>query len=626
MFPHNLEPVAKLKNFKGYYNRGAAEDVPLDYLQTCNNCVFPGTDIALRPSLQQIFTADNPVNCFIIYSTDVKAVTITSQKYPMLYLDNANKLWDASTHPHTLLVTFGSTTDSLTAIEAFGKIYLAPKVQGYAVASEFTYYWDGTNFAKLAGIGPASSPTLAQVNAGIVDAGVHGVAVSFLYRTGYLSPPCTITNITSTGVKDIELSAIPTGGAGVVGRVLLMTLANQTTLYFVPGGTINDNSTTTATINIHDSALLSSADYLNNLRTNVPSCSSIRFYRGRLIFIGTSDFPFTVRTSDIGIYDSVNDVTNLINIPRDNKLNSPTTGMVLMNTLYIMKPFGTYSFQDTGDVPSTWPLTIVDPALGAFDAGVTTFSSGLSGQDVLDVSFVVHPRGLLLFNGTFSDTPLSFPIDSYWRSSTTGLFPFIKIANDVVNKQLYIIPFNSVALLMDYSNGLTPAAVKWSVWTFTATPTVTGVVFALGQDGTYKVLFNASAYSQVDYHLYGLDTTKTYDVSGSYPILQQVYTALLGAGGITTFTGLNFRAQKTNNTDNSTMNIVLKDIDGINASSAVHFILKNYVSQKLFKGINYTSEKMQVQLYSSDGGFSLQDIEILGQQRWAVRANITQST
>lgn len=628
------EPSVILKSWKGFYNRGSVDDIPQDHLSTCVNNYFDGEDIVPRDGLGLLVTLDTGrlVKAFFVYSSDVKAVTQSSLKYPAIFLDSNGFLCDGGTTLNTVIKDFSAYTpipNGFTAIEAFGRVYISMLFNGNPI-SDFVYYWDGTNFFKLAGPAPGAGPTLAQANPGIVNAGVHGVAVSFQYADGFLSPPSPITSITSTGINDIEVTAIPTGGANVVARVLLMTLSNQLELFFVPGGTIAGNVTTTGTINVYDTSLISSADYLNDVMTSIPSCTSIKFYSGRMVFIGRYDFPFQLMVSDVDIFDSVSTVGGIVNIPRGSSKNTPSTALVINTILYILKPFGTYQTQDNGGEPNTWGVTIIDSALGSYDSGISLFSSGLSGQDVLDSSFIAHPRGLLLFNGSYSDPPLTYKIDDGWKAFYQTNSNMIRIANDIVNKRLFLVTSSLTVLMMDYTEGLNYKSVKWSFIAFGTIPNgihlgyfALDIQVFLDQNGAYTpgLIFygvGVAGFNQI----FTLSPSNNQDLS-AYLINQQFQTALVSIvlGSVSTFNGLRFRISGTNN-----FGIALADESLSNIATPVGFNLSNRSNNKdLYRGINVTNEKIAIALNStqSDGGingnFSLTRIDIFGSEKYKVR-------
>jgi hypothetical protein len=639
MTPQISDPIYSLEDIQGLWSRGSVDDVPINHLSVCNNCNFSGKDITPRDGLSAVISLDNGIHgplrraiAFFVYSSDVKAVSQTSTIYPVLYLSQSGFLMDASTSPNTVVKDFSGYTpipNGFVAIEAFSRVYISPLFNNEPI-TDFVYYWDGTNFFKLAGVAPGAGPTLAQANPGIVNAGVHGVAVSFQYADGFLSPPSPITNITSTGVNDIELTAIPTGGANVVARVLLMTLSNQLELFFVPGGTIAGNVTTTGTINVYDTSLIESADYLNDVMTSVPACNAIKFYNGRMVYIGRYDFPFLVMISDELLFDSISSVGGIINIPRGSAhTNSPSSALVINTILYILKPFGTYQTQDNGGDPNTWGVTIIDSALGSYDNGVTTFSSGLSGQDTLDISFIAHPRGLLLFNGSYSDPPLSYKIDTLWKNATQVGFNLIRTANDIVNKRLWIIVSTTQMLMMDYSNGMTPQAVRWSIWGFPNTiwpgSTVGGyavdIQVVLDQTGAYYPLLVFTNTSGVGLPaLYSLIPNQPYDLVSTTSISQSISTSTINTkkGAVTTFNGIRFRISGT-----SRFNIGLYDESQTLISSPDGFNLNYYTNnQDIFRGINFVNEKLIIGITGDNttvGSFSLTRLDVFGNEVYKVR-------
>jgi hypothetical protein len=630
MTPAANPPIGQLTNFKGWWDRGSIIDCPSDYLATCKNCTFNNKDVGIRGGLTSAYTLNNNCVAFFAYSTSVATAAAGKN---ILYMDGSGNLYNENTN--TLLHTFTGATD-FVALELFGRVYISAKVNGLALPSEFIYYWDGSNFRKIAGAGPSSNITLAQVNPGIVNAGVHYVAVSFQYATGYLSPPyafSSLSSINSTGSNDIELSTIPTGPAGVVARVLLMTVAGGTQLFFVPGGTINDNTTTTATINVYDTSLLQDASYLYNIVTEFPSVSHIGFYNGRAIFVGpvnnsvplavgTFDpSPFQVFTSDVDIFDSINIINNIINTPKDNYLNSPNSSLVINGVMYILKPYGTFSTQDNGSVPNTWNLLPVDSSLGGYDSGISVFSSGLSGSDIFNISVILHPRGILLFNGAYSDPPLSYSIEDFWTSQQVPLNQ-IKIAHDPINKAFYILIVGAVTsniVYADYSDGLTPNTIKFSFWEFSGS-TVVDVVEYSDQAGNYQILFVDSTAA-----LYNLNITHNYDKSTGNPILQSIQSSLVGSDeAISCFNGI-----KSDIRGSGYFVFSLSDQYGnVLGSSSNNFNIGNFPPGDFYTGINQTTEKISItfsnqpvgsQFALNYGQLTITKIDIYGIGRYKVR-------
>jgi hypothetical protein len=515
----NKKPVIELDGFNGLYARGAYESCPADHLTDCMNCTFPGPK---QVTIREPITVSSTIAGRSIISYFV-AQTAAGPR--LLTLNLTGNFYDESIGP-TLLGNFAGA-DDFVAINLFGRTYISFKAKGKALTGTVIYYYDGTTFIPAAGAAPLTGPTLAQVSAGNVGPGTYKVAISFQSPTGYLTPPSPLASITTVGSNDIELSAIPTVPNTVPNylawkRVILVTQANQLTLFFVPGGTINDNTTTTATINFYDSSLIDSADYLNDILTSLPACSALKFYAGRLVLVGQLTYPDNLLLSNVSDPETFDGVLNVISFPVDYGDNTCSTALVILSVLYVMKPNGTYNTQDNGGTPSTWYVGIIDSALGAWDNGISIFASNASAQDVYDSAFVVTQRGIMLFqSGTYTPIAFSRKIESVWGMLSNVLyvgafFYKIQIAHDVWSKRIYVaVPLSpplqaggsffpaayqyplQTILMMDYQEGLSPDVVKWSIWT-------SGL---FGLQGIYKMSFENFTLS------YALGSTPVYQLT-----------------------------------------------------------------------------------------------------------------
>jgi hypothetical protein len=480
-----------ITGFNGLYSRGVVDVCPPDHLTDCFNCIFPGkSQIDLRePVTLQSATTGSTVSF---------AVANLAQGVILLSLASNGNFYDETNSSllATITGTGGVHPDDFVCLSIFGRAYISFMRLGKALPGGKTYcYYVSASASALvwvaiAGYGPVIGPSLAQVNSGNVDYGVHGIAISFENERGYLSPPSPVTYITSTGINDIEVSSISTGPTGTVARVLLMTLANQTELFLVPGGRIGNNTATTAVINVYDTSLISSADYLNDLETSVAGGTSLSFYKGRLVITGQDGSPDDILVSDVGSPETFNEVNNVIHLPQDFGVNTCSGSMVIRDVLYITKPNGTYYTQDTGSYPSTWPVSITDSGIGAWYNGISVFASSMSGQDVLDSCFIANPRGLMLFDGTYGQQPLTYKIESIWQQIDPSYFYRVTVAHDAWRKRIYIaVPLapsydtptfgqvgsNFMILMGDYQEGLSATAIKWSIWTTGVSSAITKI-------------------------------------------------------------------------------------------------------------------------------------------------------
>ena len=364
----------------------------------------------------------------------------------------------------------------------------------YQFSSLFVY--NGTTFYPASGHIPLNSNSstsyaITTWGSGYNTPGQHQVMFAYQYQNGYLSAPVQVpyqfaNNVLGTGFT-ITFSDTPP--PNVVARVLIATQALDNAIpanivggptFFIPNGVI-PVADTTFNFSFYDTDLLTSSDYLFNISQSIMGASALRFYNGRLVVIGQYPFPDNILVSDQLIPESMNAITGIINMPVDYGLNTSSTGWVIRDVLYLVKPNSTYSTQDNGGDPSTWSVSAVDTGLGCWNNGISTYESAYSGQDILDTVLVVTARGLMLFNGSYSDPPLTYKIESIWELISPNYFYLCQIAHDIVLKRVYIlVPLiqaaaigeqitstsgaPNVLLMMDYKEGLTSTTVKWSVW------------------------------------------------------------------------------------------------------------------------------------------------------------------
>lgn len=100
----------------------------------------------------------------------------------------------------------------------------------------------------------AAAPTAVVVAGGSVDIGAHTYYITFYDSTsGETVPTNGVVATTASTNKQVNLSNIPTGPAGTVGRRVYRTKVGGTTPFFVVS--IADNTTTTYSDTVADSTL-----------------------------------------------------------------------------------------------------------------------------------------------------------------------------------------------------------------------------------------------------------------------------------------------------------------------------------------------------------------------------------
>ncbi|GAC1632881.1 MAG: hypothetical protein NVS9B14_06750 [Candidatus Acidiferrum sp.] len=155
-----------------------------------------------------------------------------------------------------------------------------------------------TTFTYRAGTGGLAAGGAAGTigSAGSIIAGVHGIAVAFITRNGYITPASPTGSWTAAGGRRVVVSGIPIGPPNVVGRILLFTGSGQATYFYIPsqattlfsGATvINDNTTTTASFDFTDAILLaatSGSGLFSQIR--LPEQAGVIEYKQRLFWWG----------------------------------------------------------------------------------------------------------------------------------------------------------------------------------------------------------------------------------------------------------------------------------------------------------------------------------------------------
>jgi hypothetical protein len=155
-----------------------------------------------------------------------------------------------------LVSSVGKPNLFLDSTTLFGREYMAfgDGLMGQDLPRQF----DDTYYDRVSQGGPGEGPVVIDSAAsGNISAGVHQVSVIFVTRQGYWTAPSPVTSWTAVGGKKASVTDIPTGPANVVGRLLAFTAAGSADFYQVPATmTINDNTTTSLTVDFDDTTLL----------------------------------------------------------------------------------------------------------------------------------------------------------------------------------------------------------------------------------------------------------------------------------------------------------------------------------------------------------------------------------
>lgn len=352
-----------------------------------------------------------------------------------------------------------------------------------------TIYAPGATAAPAPGAMTVYNPPVA----GFCDTGFHLFGVVYETSTGHLTAPgpeffTGQTLVDST--KTVRIERIPVSpDSYVVKRHIVATKwipeyngdQKGYQFFFVPKGTIENNTDTTIDINFYDSDLVSDASHLIDNYAKIPACVNFCEYHSRLVMVGDASFPekkdgtpdtskpdnrSVARLSAPGEPEAVSKVDGLIITPLDG--NPLTNCKTLRDVLYLFKSSRTYAYSDNEDEPATWIELTLDQGIGAAVHGIAEVLD--AGGVNVDYLIIGNWSGLMLFNGTFARPELSWKIENIWLSWDKNMFQNLQIVNDSIRKKLWIIDpiLPRVLYLVDYGNGLDPKNIRWATWNFDA--------------------------------------------------------------------------------------------------------------------------------------------------------------
>lgn len=468
----------------GLHSRDDRMVPPDGYLSQAENVVY-GRSVGVSPapvlpSKTRMVGIREDFNAYVTLSNacnDRFYIYEKSTGDRIIYIDGSGNIRDHTSGVTILTVSAGSKFSGLTLNDRF---YFTIG-EGTGNSGEFIYLYDpslSSTARKIAGTKPGAGLAAAVSGTnGVIEPGQHVYAVSFITNTGHITPPGSHVILTSpSGTrKKTSLTGIPTGASYVTKRRIWMSQVvrqydgniTAVPLFFV--GDVNDNSTTTATVDAYDSQLISSADpYLDTLE-EVPSGAWLNIFDGRLVSCGESAAPNGIRVSNRNEPESFNSVNGFRDIDKFNGGPIRTTRS-LKGNLYCWKSNRTYVVFPISEFPSEWKWDIVDTSIGAETRGVSEINN--NSNPVFDSLLVAHVSGLYIFNGSYVDQnkPLSHNIEFIWRfmMEEDGNAGVVRaVAVDPSNFRVYVLivggDFTRI-MFMDFLNGLTFNTVKWSVW------------------------------------------------------------------------------------------------------------------------------------------------------------------
>lgn len=219
--------------------------------------------------------------------------------------------------------------------------------------------FDGTN-VQAWGITKPTVGTMAIVDAG--DAGSHNgtyeARVTFYNATtGHESSASASTATAVVTNSSINWSNIPVSADAQVTARRLYLRNTSTQAYFYLAGTVADNTATTATTNVLDTALIIRAP---STTENDPPPTGIRYAATHLGRVFVADQQ-RVYYSKIDLPEAFETAVNYLPFNKDD--GQLVTGLLPFNgALLLFKEHSVYAL--LGDAPDNWVVELVDPGIG----------------------------------------------------------------------------------------------------------------------------------------------------------------------------------------------------------------------------------------------------------------------
>lgn len=174
----------------------------------------------------------------------------------------------------------------------------------------------------------------------------------------------------------------------------------------------------------------------------------------------------------------------------------PITGGQLRGAFYVLGRAYTYAYEDNNGLPSTWRSPReVSSALG------TPAPYGIEWRTQGDYWWVASQSGLFLFNGAYTDKPISYYQSTWWNQINWAQAHRIKVRDWTDrNMVLVAVPLNSATecshiFVWSYARGLSPEQVDFSVWDIANERTFGTIELFIDESKLPKLLIGPSAAS-----------------------------------------------------------------------------------------------------------------------------------
>lgn len=612
-----------IRQFNGLWDRGQDDTVPKDHFIDILNMIWDGDDVTTR---------DGSVLDVAKATIDrVHEYKIQGQASRLLILSGAN-IYDTADLSTSILgpassgVTFSGMTDFSMCV-FYNRAYITPHNRVEGMAGQSVYVYNGSGVARLAaGVKPSGSITAALSGSGNIEKGVHYFAVVYETASGHYTVPGpdTFSEFDVTVSTGVSVVLTPPYSTAAVKRHIVSTRAIATesntgnqggySYYFIPNATITGGSgSTTITVSFYDAELLDSADYLFNQLATIPACVNLVPFNGRMVTMGEDGGESFIRVSKAGQPESFDSISGYIKVGTEES-DSIRTAFEFREILYVAKPNRFYAIADNGLVPGSWIPIPIDKGTGSTVYGVGTVLDTPGTH--MNYSVIATKQGLSLFDGTFAPLELSHKIESLWKRINKSAFDHVQTVLDTVNKIVYVaVPLDSATkpshiLVGDYSRGMEPFRVRWSVWTFPSNMDPTSI-FVRFNSSDIPVLH----WGSIDGNVFRTNSGATNDNDTAIPTPRvQTFLSRLRAGNeVNHFETLTVRAKGSGYLELSAIgydSLALQTLNNITLASSPQSATTRFI------GVDAEVCSIKLAMEDINDSFTLTELSISANIKW----------
>lgn len=374
--------------------------------------------------------------------------------------------------------------------------------------------YDGVNIWDAGYTIPASAPSSAQGDTGVLKAGTYKHKVTYYYKDGESNPCESEASIVIIDDKKINLTSVPTGNSRVTMRKLYRTIKDGEEFFLLT--TINDNTTTTYEDNIPDSGLGATMDE-DNFEPPVSECTIN--HKGRMWYLTSSTLWYSKALHPEAVTEYA-----YWDIGRDD--GDILIGVkVNLGALIIFKKYSTWVI--TGDTPTG---TSPDMVLEKVNPSIGNISNATASHAANDLLFLTPNLGiqrlhrvLLASTETMDAQALSDKISGTLEELNRA---YLEKAHSVVHgRKFYLfVPYGvgqeecNYALVLDLLK-MYPSDDYSIAWTIYTNHSFTSSCLYLDSEGEHILAGGLTG------HLYELATGATDD---GQPIVATASTKWLG--------------------------------------------------------------------------------------------------